>query len=159
MNIVEQKIEKLLTEKFTEVDFADCFVIDIKLGESNKLEAYVDGDNGIDFARCQKLSRYLESYLDTEKWLGETYTLEVSSPGVSRPLKYLRQYPKHIGRDIEITKEDGTIVEGEFVALENETISIQFEEKRKEGKKNIKEIIKFDVPFADIKKAMIKIRF
>jgi ribosome maturation factor RimP len=157
--MVEPKIEKLLIEKFTEVDFADCFIIDIKLGQSNKLEVFVDADNGIDFARCQKLSRYLETYLDTEKWLGEVYTLEVSSPGISRPLKFLRQYPKHIGRDLEITKKDGTILEGEFVAFENETLSIQYEEKRKEGKKNIKEMMTVQVPLTEVTKTMIKIRF
>jgi|JI71714CRNA_FD_contig_71_2285375_length_1147_multi_2_in_0_out_0_2 ribosome maturation factor RimP len=159
MQTVEQKIEKLLIEKFAEADFVDCFVIDIKLGKGNKLEAFVDADNGIDFARCQRLSRYLESYLDTEKWLGETYILEVSSPGVSRPLKFFRQYAKHIGRDLEIVKNDGTIVEGEFVSLEGEVISLQFEEKRKEGKKNIKENVIIQVPFAEIKKATVKIRF
>ncbi len=159
MNTVEQKIEKLLLEKFTEADFVDCFIIDIKLGQSNKLEVFVDADNGIDFARCQKLSRYLESFLDTEKWLGETYIIEVSSPGVSRPLKFLRQYAKHIGRDLEIVKNDGTILEGEFVTLEGEIIALQFEEKRKEGKKNIKEIMTVQIPFSEIQKALVKISF
>lgn len=159
MSTVEQKIEQLLNEKFTEPDFEDCFVIEIKLGKSNKLEVFVDADQGIDFARCQKLSRYLESYLDTEKWLTEQYTLEVSSPGVSRPLKFLRQYSKHIGRDLEITKNDGTNIEGEFVSLEGEVITLQYEEKRKEGKKNIKEQITVAIPFSEIKKAMVKIRF
>ncbi len=159
METVEQKIEKLLLEKFAETDFADCFVIEIKLGKSNKLEVFVDADNGIDFRRCQQLSRYLEATLDAEKWLGESYILEVSSPGLSRPLKFLRQYPKHIGRELEITTQDGTTTEGEFVSLENEVIRLQFEEKRKEGKKNIKEIKVVDIPFSEVKKAMVKISF
>ncbi|MFZ4542494.1 MAG: ribosome maturation factor RimP [Saprospiraceae bacterium] len=159
MATVEQKIEKLLLEKFSDTDFADCFVIEIKLGVSNKLEVFVDADNGIDFGRCQKLSRYLEATLDTEKWLGETYILEVSSPGLSRPLKFLRQYAKHIGRDLEISSNDGTITEGEFVSLENDVISLQYEEKRKEGKKNIKEMKIVPIPFSEVKKAMVKIKF
>lgn len=159
MNNVEQKIEQLLNEKFAEADFADCFIIDIKLGTGNKLEAFVDADNGIDFARCQRLSRYLEAHLDEQKWLGEVYTLEVSSPGVSRPLKFLRQYSKHIGRDLEIIHKDGTTIEGEFVELENDIIVLEYEEKRKEGKKNIKEMIQVKMPFDDIQKAMVKVSF
>lgn len=159
MQGIEQKIEKLLNEKFAEADFADCFIIDIKLGKSNKLEVFVDADRGIDFNRCSILSRYLEAYLDTEKWLGENYTLEVSSPGVSRPLKFLRQFPKHIGRDLEISKKDGTIIEGEFVKIEGEDISLQFESKRKEGKKTIKETNIVVIAFAEIAKAMVKIKF
>ena len=159
METVEQKIEKLLLQKFSETDFADCFIIEIKLGKSNKLEVFVDADNGIDFRRCQQLSRYLEATLDTEKWLGESYILEVSSPGLSRPLKFLRQYPKHLGRELEITTNDGTTTEGEFVSLQNEIISLQFEEKRKEGKKNIKEMKVVEIPFSEVKKAMVKISF
>lgn len=159
MQTVEQKIEKLLNEKFAEADFADCFIIDIKLGKSNKLEVFVDADRGIDFNRCSVLSRYLESFLDTEKWLGENYTLEVSSPGASRPLKFLRQFPKHIGRDLEISKKDGTIIEGEFVKIDGEDISLQFETKHKEGKKTVKDTNTVVIPFAEIAKAMVKIKF
>jgi ribosome maturation factor RimP len=159
MQTVEQKIEKLLIEKFAEADFADCFIIDIKLGKSNKLEVFVDADNGIDFRRCEMLSRYLETYLDTEKWLTENYTLEVSSPGVSRPLVFLRQFPKHLGRELEISQKDGTILEGEFVKIDGEDITLQFETKRKEGKKTIKETNTVVVAFANIAKAMVKIKF
>ncbi len=158
INIAE-KIESLLQAKYTEPDFADCFTVEIKLGKDNVLEVYVDSEVALDFAKCQRISRYLETYLDEEKWLGESYTLEVSSPGVSRPLIFLRQYHKHIGRNFEILTDEGNIIEGKLVDTSQEIITLEFEVKYKEGKKNIKKIEQTPIPFAAIKKAMVKLIF
>ena len=93
MNL-EEKIVELLEEKFKEEEFADCFLIEIKLHKHNKLDIFLDSDTGITFQKCQRISRYLESYIDEGGWLGEKYVIEVSSPGLTRPLKLRRQYFK-----------------------------------------------------------------
>ena len=76
MNL-EEKIVELLEEKFKEEEFTDCFLIDIKLHKHNKLDIFLDSDTGITFRKCQRISRYLESFIDEEGWLGEKYVLEV----------------------------------------------------------------------------------
>ena len=102
-----ERIAQLLQEKFgTDEAFADCFIVDIKLKPQQKLYVFVDADNGLTFERCQKLSRYLESHLDTNHWLTEKYLLEVSSPGIERPLMFPRQYKKNIGRNLLVTLLD-----------------------------------------------------
>lgn len=157
---MEARISDLLDEKFKEPDFADCFLIDINLiPKGNKLEVFIDSDSGMTFEKCQKISRYLESHLDENKWFGEDYTLEVSSPGISRPLKLPRQYIKNKGRDVEITTKEGTKKEGKLVDATDFAATVEELVITKEGKKKKKEIVQTIIPYDDIKKAVIKISF
>jgi len=157
--VVIEHIERLLAEKFQEEAFADCFLIEIKLSGNNKMEVFVDADSGITFEKCQHLSRYLEQYIDENNWLGERYTLEVSSPGVGRPLVQLRQYPRNIGRTVEVTLEGGKVCKGTLSAVNPEHIVITEEVKSKEGKKTKKEKIETVIPFSHILKTIVKISF
>lgn len=154
-------ITKLLEAKFEEEGFKDCFLVEIiHQPKQNKLEVFIDADNGMSFERCQKISRFLEGPLDEHKWIGDKYILEVSSPGIDRPLKFLRQYQKNKGRKVEVNLLDGTKVEGVMNEVnEDETIDVSFETKRKEGKKNIKEMVTKKIDLKDIKTTIVKITF
>lgn len=157
--MVEEKIADLLDEKFKEEDFADCFLIEIKLHEHNKLDVFVDADSGITFEKFQKLSRYLEGYLDTEGWLGPKYVLEVSSPGLSRPLKLKRQYRKNIGRKIEVTTIDGAARSGDLVAVSDESITLEEKVRIQEGKRKKMTLVQTKIPFENIKKTIVQVSF
>jgi ribosome maturation factor RimP len=156
--MLESKIEDLLLQKFQEPEFTDCFVIEISIVKK-KVEIILDADEGIKLNQCQRVSRHVENWLDTEGVLGEEYTIEVSSPGVSRPLVYLRQYPQHIGRTLEVTNTEGVTTEGELKTVENGQIMLAFEQITKDGKKKIKENIQRTIPFENIKKAIVKLKF
>lgn len=153
------KIEALLAEKYLEEDFSDCFTVEINLSDSNKLEIFVDSDSGITFQKCQKISRFLEKTIDEEGWLGEKYVIEVSSPGVSRPLKFIRQYPKNIGRKLEVKLVEGGSKTGTLTKVEAENICLEEKVRVKEGKKKVTKIIQHDIPFASIRQAKVKITF
>lgn len=157
--MIEEKIADLLDDKFKEEDFADCFLIEIKLHEHNKLDVFVDADSGMTFEKCKKLSRYLEGYLDTEGWLGPKYVLEVSSPGLSRPLKLKRQYHKNIGRKIEVTTADGTSKTGDLVAVTDESITLEEKVRVKEGKRKKTALVQTEIPFENIKKTIVQVTF
>ncbi|MCB0606071.1 MAG: ribosome maturation factor [Lewinellaceae bacterium] len=157
--MVEEKIVDLLDAKFSEPSFSDCFLIDLQLHANRKLEIFIDSDSGVTFEKCQQISRYLESYLDTEGWLGDDYTLEVSSPGASRPLKFLRQYPKHLGRTLEISLADGEVKKGVLKAVSAEVVSLEEEQTVKDGKKKKKIVLLHEIPFDQIKQSIIKVSF
>ena len=157
--MVEQKITQLLEEKFKEPEFEDCYLVDLELSKGNKLNVFVDSDSGMSFKKCQRISRYLESHLDEKLWLGEKYILEVSSPGVDRPLKFLRQYHKNIGRTAEMTTVNGETKKGKIVAVNGEAISLESKERIKEGKKKKTVIVSTEIPFDQIEKTIIKITF
>ena len=159
--MIENKIEALLEKLFTneEEDFQHCFLVSIKAGTNNKVEVFVDSDTGINFSECQKISRYLESFIEEEGWLGERYTLDVSSPGIMNPLLLKRQYPKNIGRRMDIVNAEGVKMEGELVEVLDEAIVIEDMVKEKVGKKNVKKLVRTEIPFDQINKATVQISF
>ncbi|MEL7117871.1 MAG: hypothetical protein AAFO07_00465 [Bacteroidota bacterium] len=156
---IENTIAELLEEKYKEEEFADCFTVEVKHHANNKLEVFVESDSGMTFKKCSRLSRYLESYLDTEGWLGEKYTLEVSSPGVGRPLIHWRQYPLNIGRKVEVSMLEGADKEGILVAVDDKSITLEEKVRIKEGKKKKTELIKTVIPIDHIKKTIVKVSF
>lgn len=66
------------------------------------VEIYIDGDRGPSLRDLEHLSREIGFLLDSDELLPGPYTLNVSSPGVDRPLVHPRQYPKHVGRELEV---------------------------------------------------------
>lgn len=159
--MIEQKIENLLTEKFEEEEYNDCFLVEIKLPANNKLEVFVDSDSGMMLSKCQKISRYLESYIDEEQWLGERYTIEVSSPGIGRPLTLARQYKKNIGRKIVINflEEGRKKKEGKLVDANDTACFLEEKIVLKEKKKKIRTTEITEIPYSEIGKAKIKAAF
>ena len=156
--VIEKKIEVLLKEKLEEEPFKDCFIVEI-VQEGSKLNVFLDCDTGMTFKKCQQLSRFLEGHIDEEGWLGEKYTLEVSSPGLGTPLKLIRQYHINLGRGVDVSLEDGTIKTGILKSVNNEEIVIEETVIVKEGKKKKKQEIDTTIPFDTIAKTTIKISF
>lgn len=157
--LISTKIEELLLAKFEEEEFKDCFLVELEVLPSKKINVFVDSDSGITFEKCRKISRHLEAVIDEEQWLGQKYTLEVSSPGIGRPLKFSRQYPRNIGRKVEVKITEGTKVTGLLTAVENESITIEDKVRVKEGKKKVKKLVTTVIPFEDIVKFVVKISF
>lgn len=157
--MIEKKLTDLLEQKFTEEAFSSCFIIELKSLPGNRIEVFIDSDEGVNFSTCQQISRYLEHHIDEKGWLGEKYILEVSSPGVGRPLKLQRQYPKHIGRKLEVKQQEGETVTGTLTAVSDEGITLEEKTRVKEGKKKKTVILKHEVTFDNIKKAIVKISF
>lgn len=155
---IEEKIYGLLAEKFQEETFQDCFLVEFN-HSGNKLEVFIDSDTGLTLEKCQRISRYLESHIDEEGWLGEQYVLEVSSPGLSRPLKLTRQYLKNVGRKVEVTFNNGEIRTGLLKAANESGITLEEIVVKKTGKKKKKEVVLTEIPFDDIKKTMLIISF
>jgi len=146
------KIHTIIEERFKEPDLDDCFLVDMFLNNT-KLEIYIDTDEGVSFKKCQKLSRAVEAYLDESQAIGEKYTLEVSSPGIGRPLKFKRQYPRNIGRKIKVKLKDGSKIEGKFISMDNDILTIESKGQKK------KEVVKNEIEFESIENSKILITF
>ncbi|GAB4499780.1 MAG: ribosome maturation factor RimP [Saprospiraceae bacterium] len=157
---ITERIAQLLEEKYTTDEaFADCFTVEIELKPGQKLYVFADSDSGMTFEKCQKISRYLESHLDTNGWLGDKYLLEVSSPGIGRPLKFLRQYRSNLGRTVEVTLKDKTRQMGLLKAAEENHIVLSQKVVEREGNKK-KEVKKETaILFEQIEKTVVKPAF
>lgn len=152
INMMDLKntISQLLVEKFIEEDFSDCYLVELSTNNSNKIDVYVDSDSGMTVGKCAKISRYLERFLDEKIFIDTKYTLEVSSPGIDRPL-IPRQYFKNIGRNIEIINDNNEIINGILESVDENGIVLV--EKIK------KEINQINIGFENIKEGKIIIKF
>jgi ribosome maturation factor RimP len=155
----EEQIIQLLENFFQESELEDCFVTELNVS-GNKIMAFVDSDSDMGFDKCRKISRFLESHFDETQVFGEKYTLEVSSPGIGKPLKYRRQYLKNIGRTVEVTlKEEGKKVKGLLKNVTEDGVEIEYEVKEKQGKKNIKKLVLQKIAEEEIEKIIVKVSF
>lgn len=155
-----ERIARLLDDKFAEDEaFADCFTVEIELKPGNRLNVFLDSDSGMTFEKCQKISRYLESFLDTNDWLGNKYVLEVSSPGIGRPLKFLRQYRNNIGRTVEVTLKEGGREKGQLREADETRVVLLQKVTEKQGKKKKEVEIEKPIAFDQIEKTVIKAVF
>lgn len=66
------------------------------------LRIYIDKPGGINLDDCQKMSERLSEILDEEDFIKDSYYLEVSSPGLDRPLKTDKDLKRNLNRDIEV---------------------------------------------------------
>lgn len=159
MKDIKDHVTGLLSEKFEEESFQDFFLVDIKMKTNNRMEVFVESDTIVNFKHLAKLNRYLQKHIDEAGWMGEKYTLDVSSPGVGQPLKLKRQYAKNIGRRVEVRLNEGKPESGKLLSANEQEIVIEQQQTRKEGKKKIKELVKTSIPFDNIKQTIVKISF
>ena len=74
----------------------------VREGSEWYLRAYVDKEGGIKINDCERISRALEAALDEEDFIKEAYTLEVSSPGLTRTLKKERDFERNRNKPVEV---------------------------------------------------------
>lgn len=98
----EQKTEELLLPVMEENRFELVDVEYVKEGGNWYLRAYIDKEGGINIDDCELVSRKLSDLLDAADYIEEAYILEVSSPGLGRPLKKEKDYKRSLGKEIEI---------------------------------------------------------
>ncbi len=87
------------------LDSRNAFLIDIsvRIEHGGKLlQVFVDTDQGITIEQCAEISRELALQVNRENLIQGSYRLELSSPGIDRPLRLLRQYQKNIGRCFKV---------------------------------------------------------
>ena len=81
----------------------ELFDVDyVKEGQDWYLRVYIDKEGGVTIDDCQAVSRAFNEILDKENYISDQYIFEVSSPGLTRPLKKEKDYEKSIGRLIDI---------------------------------------------------------
>ena len=139
----ESKTEEILTPILQELDFELVDVEYVKEGSLWYLRAYIDKPGGIEVDNCADVSRKLSEILDADDFIEGSYILEVSSPGLGRPLKKEKDYLRSLGKEVEIRTYRAINKQKEFRGiLENydtETVTIAYDGKEQEvfSKKDI----------------------
>ncbi len=132
---IEKRAEELIIPIIEENAFELVDVEYVKEAGTWYLRAYIDKPGGITVDDCELVSRAFEVRLDTEDLIDEAYILEVSSPGLGRPLKKEKDWARAVGQDIEIRTYAPVDGEKEFtgtlLAYDGETAVIQTDEQEK----------------------------
>ena len=115
--IYEQKAEALLEPIVAEHDFELVDVEYVKEGSNFYLRAYIDKPEGITVDDCEVVSRTFSQKLDEEDFIEDTYIMEVSSPGLGRPLKKEKDYKRSMGKELEIRTYRAVNREKEFYGI------------------------------------------
>lgn len=66
------------------------------------LRVFIDSAEGVSLDQCSQVSRELGQYLDVEEVIGHAYNLEVSSPGLERPLRSIEEFSKYTGKKARV---------------------------------------------------------
>ena len=94
---------KAFLQPIAEQTGVEIWEVEVKLGKSPSLTVYIDKEGGVDLDACEKFHNAIDPVLDEiDASFGAAYTLNVSSPGLDRPLKTARDFEKRIGKDVEI---------------------------------------------------------
>lgn len=92
-----------LIQPVVEANGVELFDVDyVKEGSDWYLRVYIDKEGGVTIDDCQNVSRAFNEILDRENYIDDQYIFEVSSPGLTRPLKKEKDYEKSIGRLLDI---------------------------------------------------------
>lgn len=151
----KDKVNDLLTQVLLEKP--SIFLIDLTITDAFKIIVNIDGDNGVVLQDCIDISRAIESNLDREE---QDFSLEVASVGVGSPLKMIRQYKKNVGRTLIVKLETQTI-EAELVEANDNFIILSWKarEPKKVGKGKETVQKRQEIPYAEIKEAIVTVTF
>lgn len=98
----EAKASEVISPILQEQGFELVDMEYVKEAGSFYLRAYIDKEGGITIDDCELVSRAFSDRLDAEDFIEDSYILEVSSPGLLRPLKKDRDFERKLGERIEI---------------------------------------------------------
>lgn len=95
-------------------------LVEVQFRQENQgwvLRVFIDGPKGISLDQCTKVSRELSDFLDVEDLIAQAYTLEVSSPGLERPLRTAADFKRFSGKKARIKLRDVVAEQKVFVGL------------------------------------------
>lgn len=128
----EQKTEELLLPILEANDFELVDVEYVKEGGTWYLRSYIDKPGGITVDDCEVVSRALNEKLDALDFIEDAYIMEVSSPGLGRPLKKEKDFARSMGEEVEIRTYRAIDKQKEFLGVlcdyDKDTVTIELED-------------------------------
>jgi ribosome maturation factor RimP len=149
---LKDQISELVTPALTQAGY---FLEDINIvtpGQHRIVTVIVDGESALNLDQVTVASKLVSELLDEATFMGETpFTLEVTSPGIDRPLTLPRHFAKNVTRLLKVVKSDGEVVTGRIASNSDSEVTLTVTEK-----KTTSDVV---VAIADIKRATVEIEF
>lgn len=149
---LKDQISELVTPAVSDLGF---YLEDVHVatpGNHRIVTCIVDGDLSLNLDQVTSLSRVISELLDEAAFMGETpFTLEVTSPGVDRPLTQPRHFAKNVDRLLKVIKLDGSEITGRILSNTDNDVTLTVVVK--------KETTEQTISFTEIKRAVVEIEF
>jgi ribosome maturation factor RimP len=149
---LKNQVSELITPALHQAGY---FLEDVNIvspGQHRIVTVIVDGESGLNLDQVTVASKLVSELLDAAVFMGETpFTLEVTSPGIDRPLTLPRHFAKNVDRLLKVTKTDGVTITGRILSNTENGVTLSITEK-----KDVKEVV---VALTDIKRATVEIEF
>lgn len=149
---LKDQISELVTPALSQAGY---FLEDINIvtpGQHRIVTVIVDGESALNLDQVTAASKLVSELLDEATFMGETpFTLEVTSPGIDRPLTLPRHFAKNVTRLLKVVKTDGEVVTGRITSNTESEVTLTVVEK-----KATRDVV---VALADIKRATVEIEF
>lgn len=148
-------VERLVNEAIGEE--SSLFLISLEFLPNQKISIIIDGDNGVPLNECIRISRAVESELDRE---AEDFSLEVSSPDITKPLVVFRQFQKNIGKKLMVKTAEEKY-EGNLTEIIEESIVLEWSarEPKPIGKGKVTVQKTATIAYKEIQEAKVKLIF
>ena len=149
---LKDQISELITPALQQAGY---FLEDVNLvtpGQHRIVTIIVDGERALNLDQVTVATKMISELLDEAQFMGETpFTLEVTSPGVDRPLTQPRHFSKNTDRLLKVVKTDGEVVTGRISSNTENDVTLLVTEK-----KESKDVV---LTFSEIKRATVEIEF
>lgn len=157
MSTSAEKISDILQDKLKE---ENLYLVEVKVLQNKKVQIFVDGIENVTINQCVNISRFIEAVLDKGGIVPVDYQLEVSSPGMSNPLRVPMQYQKRIGRTLEILLNSGVKMMAILRQADDEKIVVEKIEVAKNKKKADAPTVleSVTIKYSEIKSAVLEIK-
>ncbi|MGQ3891522.1 ribosome maturation factor RimP [Legionella sp. CNM-4043-24] len=137
--MIREDIQELFQPVVTELGYQLWGCEYLPQGKHSLLRVYIDKEGGVGIGDCEIVSREVSALLDVEDPISGNYSLEVSSPGLSRPLFFIEHYQQYIGHSVQLklykpingSRKLVAVIESVsdeaiFLSVGNEEIEVQF---------------------------------
>jgi ribosome maturation factor RimP len=149
---LKDQIAELITPALQEAGYYLEDINVVSPGNHRIVTVIVDGETALNLDQVTVASKLVSELVDEATFMGETpFTLEVTSPGIDRPLTLPRHFAKNVTRLLKVTQSDGVVLTGRITSNTDIDVTLSVVEK-----KEIKEVV---IALADIKRAVVEIEF
>ncbi len=148
MDEIKKRVLKL-AEQVADDQGVELFDVELLGRGKLLLRVMIDRDEGVSLNDCESFSRSLEALLDVENPIPASYTLEVSSPGLDRPLRNLEDFKKHVGKLARIITAEKIENQNLFIGRISD-VNSDFVKLFVHGRE-------LDIPFEQISKARLEV--
>lgn len=120
-----ERLDALIEQVSKEIGFEVVETDVFQAGRRRRVRIFIHKEGGITVDDCARFSHRLDELLDVEDFIDQTYDLEVSSPGLDRPLRTDRDFERNLGKWLRVTRGGTKPLQGKLLTVTPDEITLE----------------------------------